>query len=607
MSRIALSVLFLFGLHMFPSIASAERRVALIIGNGAYQNAPRLPNPKNDAEDVAAALKRTGFETIIGLDLDKAGMEDVTIRFARAARDADVALFYYSGHAMQFAGVNYLMPIDAKLTDEADLRRLARIDEIIADVQQAKNLRIVVLDSCRDNPLADELKRSIGRTRAAPVQRGLARLDSPQGMIIAYATQAGRTAEDGSGRNSPYTAAFLRHIEATEEIGTVFRRVSASVYEETKRQQLPELSLSLIGEFYLKGRAAPPPVQAAAAAEPRIVSPPPPQSVPSPPKPAARAPATGVLDQIQRRGVLNCGTNGSMAGFSIVDSRGNFTGLDVDFCRAIAAAIFDDPAKVKFVALTAKERFVTLQNGEVDVLARNTTKTAKRESELGLRFGPVNFHDGQAFMVRKSLGVKTAGELSGATVCVLAGTTTELGVTDYFRARNMQFRSVLFDQWSEVVAAYDAGRCDALTTDRSSLYTERAKLKAPNEHVVLPDLISNEPIAPAIRKGDDQWFDIVRWVHYAMVASEELGVTQATVATDRNSTDPRIRSLLGLQGDFGSGLGLANDWADRIVRHVGNYGEAYDRSFGARSNLKMERGPNALTGQGGQQQAPPLR
>jgi formylglycine-generating enzyme required for sulfatase activity len=246
------SVLSVISLLTVPALA--ENRVALVIGNGAYQNAPRLANPSNDAGDVAAALKRSGFETILRFNLDKAGMEEATIQFSRAARRADVAVFYYSGHAMQYAGVNYLMPVDAKLSDEADLRRMARVDDIVVDLQQAKNVRILVLDSCRDNPLAEELKRSIGATRAVPLQRGLAKIDSPQGMIIAYATQAGRTADDGGGRNSPYTAAFLRHIEAQEEIGTVFRRISADVYEATKRTQLPELSLSLIGEFYLRGR-----------------------------------------------------------------------------------------------------------------------------------------------------------------------------------------------------------------------------------------------------------------------------------------------------------------------------------------------------------------
>ena len=234
--------------------AAADKRVALVIGNGAYAHSPHLPNPPHDAQDVAAALGRTGFETILGVDLDQTGMQDAAIRFARAARTADVAVFYYSGHAMQFAGVNYLVPIDAELHDEADLRRMARVDDILADLQQAKNLRILVLDSCRDNPLADQLKRSIGLTRSASIGRGLARIDSPEGMIVSYATQAGRTAEDGNGRNSPYTAAFLKHIEEQDEIGAIFRRIAADVYESTGREQLPELSLSFIGEFYLRGR-----------------------------------------------------------------------------------------------------------------------------------------------------------------------------------------------------------------------------------------------------------------------------------------------------------------------------------------------------------------
>jgi Caspase domain len=247
--------------------ARAERRVALVIGNGAYQHAPQLPNPKNDAQDVAAALKRTGFETIVGFDLNQAQMQDFEIKFARAAREADVALFYYSGHAMQFNGINYLIPVDAKLADEADLRRMARLDDIVADLQRAKNLKILVLDSCRDNPLAEALKRSIGRTRSISIQRGLAKIESPQGMIVAYATQAGSTAEDGSGRNSPYTTAFLKHIEERAEIGAIFRRISADVYETTKRSQLPELSLSLIGEYYLHGRPAATDAGPAVAAE----------------------------------------------------------------------------------------------------------------------------------------------------------------------------------------------------------------------------------------------------------------------------------------------------------------------------------------------------
>jgi hypothetical protein len=250
----------------------AEKRVALVIGNGAYQNATPLPNPPNDARDVSAALTRTGFETIVGIDLDRTGMDKAAVSFTRAARDADVAVFYYSGHALQFAGVNYLMPVDAKLTDEADLRLMSRVDDVVADLQQARNLRILVLDACRDNPFAEALKRSIGRTRSASLGNGLAKIDSPQGMIVAYATQAGRTAEDGSGRNSPYTSAFLKHIEAPEEIGTVFRRISADVYDATRRTQLPELSLSLIGEFYLKGRSSAVPPALPAPTKPDEVS-----------------------------------------------------------------------------------------------------------------------------------------------------------------------------------------------------------------------------------------------------------------------------------------------------------------------------------------------
>jgi formylglycine-generating enzyme required for sulfatase activity len=234
--------------------AHAEKRVALVIGNAAYKNAATLQNPRNDATDVSEALKRLGFETIVGFDLDKAGMEDATIKFARAAHDADVALVYYSGHALQRRGVNYLIPVDAQLEDDADLRRLTRVDEIVDDLSQAKNLRILVLDSCRVNPLADELSRSMELTRGPPVDRGIARMVAPKGMIISFATQPNQTAADGQGRNSPYTMAFLKNIEAPEEIGTVFHHMTADVYNETQGKQLPELSLSYIGDFYLKDR-----------------------------------------------------------------------------------------------------------------------------------------------------------------------------------------------------------------------------------------------------------------------------------------------------------------------------------------------------------------
>jgi hypothetical protein len=235
--------------------AHADKRVALVIGNGAYRNAPRLPNPPNDAQDVAAALKRTGFDVVLAIDADKVAMDDAEIRFSRVAHGADVAMFYYSGHAMQVNGVNYLMPVDTKLVDEADLRRMERVDDIIADLQQAKNLSILVLDSCRDNPLAEAI-RSIGSTRGLSINRGLAPIDSPQGMIVAFSTQKNATAEDGTGRNSPYTTAFLKNIEKPEEITTVFRRIAADVYNATSQRQRPELSLSAIGDFFLNGRSA---------------------------------------------------------------------------------------------------------------------------------------------------------------------------------------------------------------------------------------------------------------------------------------------------------------------------------------------------------------
>jgi hypothetical protein len=249
---------FVFFTALFFSIltvpAFADNRLALVIGNGAYVRAPHLSNPQHDAEDAAAALKRSGFETILATDVDKTEMDEAIIKFAREVHAADVAMFYYSGHALQFGGINYLMPVDAKLDDEADLRRMVRVDDVVADMQQAKNLRILVLDSCRDNPLANQLKRSIGAARSASVGRGLAKVDSPEGMIIAYATQAGSVADDGDGRNSPYTTAFLKNVEVKEEIGTIFRRITADVYQTTHQKQLPELSLSLIGEFYLNGK-----------------------------------------------------------------------------------------------------------------------------------------------------------------------------------------------------------------------------------------------------------------------------------------------------------------------------------------------------------------
>jgi general L-amino acid transport system substrate-binding protein len=322
---------------------------------------------------------------------------------------------------------------------------------------------------------------------------------------------------------------------------------------------------------------------------------------------AASSAGAQTLTTVKTRGALNCGSNPGLAGFGLPDAQGNWTGLDVDVCRAITAAIFDDPTKVKFVPLTAKDRFTALQSGEVDVLVRNTTWTSSRDTSLGLNFTGVNYYDGQGFMVRKALKVNSALELSDAAVCVQQGTTTELNLADYFRANKMKLKTVTFATSDEAVKAYDAGRCDAYTTDASGLYSERLRLANPNEHVVLPEIISKEPLGPAVRHGDDQWFDIVKWVLYAMIIAEEQGLTQKNINEALGSDNPDIKKFVGTEGNYGEQLGLTKDWAVRIIKHVGNYGEVFERNVGQGSPLKIQRGLNALWTKGGIQYAPPIR
>lgn len=324
---------------------------------------------------------------------------------------------------------------------------------------------------------------------------------------------------------------------------------------------------------------------------------------------AAFAPAAGAgtLDTVKSKGVLTCGVNPALAGFGIPDDKGNFTGIDVDYCRALAAAIFGDVTKVKFVALNAKDRIPALQSGEIDVLSRNTTWTSSRETTLGFLFGPPNYYDGQGFMVRKKLGVDSAKGLDGASVCVQQGTTTELNLADFFRSNNMKYESVAFAGEDETLKAYESGRCDAFTTDASGLYSERLRLINPDEHIVLPEIISKEPLAPAVRQGDDQWFNIIRWTSYAMITAEELDVTSKNVDEKIKSTDPNVRRLLGVEGDQGKALGLGNDWGYQIVKLVGNYGEIFDKNLGEGSPLKIKRGLNNLWNKGGLQYAPPIR
>jgi general L-amino acid transport system substrate-binding protein len=321
----------------------------------------------------------------------------------------------------------------------------------------------------------------------------------------------------------------------------------------------------------------------------------------------AQSASAQTLQTVKQRGNLICGTNGELPGFGFPDAQGNWTGIDVDVCRAISAAIFNDAKKVKFVPLSAKDRFTALQSGEIDVLVRNTSWTSSRDSGLGLVFAGINYYDGQGFMVRKSLKVTSALQLGGASICVGQGTTTELNLSDYFRAHNMQIKTVTFATANETIKAYEAGRCDVYTTDASGLYGYRLKFADPDEHLVLPEIISKEPLGPVVRRGDDQWLNIVKWTLFAMVDAEEAGITSKNVDEMLKSTSPDVKRIVGTEGSYGEQLGLTNDWVVRIVRQVGNYGEIFERNVGAGSPLKIDRGLNRLWNDGGLQYAPPIR
>jgi len=317
--------------------------------------------------------------------------------------------------------------------------------------------------------------------------------------------------------------------------------------------------------------------------------------------------SAATLDDVKDRGRVRCGVSQGLPGFSNPDDSGNWSGIDVDGCRAIAAAVFGDASKVLYVPLSAKERFTALSSGEVDVLYRNTTWTMTRDTQLGLVFAGVNYYDGQGLMVRRDLGVTSGLELSGASICTNTGTTTELNVADYFRSNRMDFELVAFEKADEVVAAYDAGRCDVYTTDRSGLAAQRLKLTDSDAHVVLPETISKEPLGPAVRSGDDQWFQIVRWSLIAMINAEELGVNSGNVGPMMDSDNPSIRRLLGTEGSFGDGIGLSNDWALHIIKQVGNYNEVYERNVGLNTPLKLGRGVNELWTNGGLMYGSPIR
>jgi general L-amino acid transport system substrate-binding protein len=319
----------------------------------------------------------------------------------------------------------------------------------------------------------------------------------------------------------------------------------------------------------------------------------------------ASAQQASTFDAVKARGSLNCGVSTGLAGFSLANSQGAWTGLDVDICRAIAAAMFGDAGKVRYTALSAQQRFTALQSGEVDVLARNTTWTLSRDTSLGLDFAAISFYDGQGFMVPRKLGVKSAKDLNGATVCVQPGTTTELNFADYFRANRMQFTPVVIERLEEVNAAYFAGRCDVYTTDISGLAAIRAsQAPSPADHVILPEVISKEPLGPAVRQADPKWTDVVRWSFYAMLEAEEMGISSRNIDSLASSQNPAVQRFLGTQGEYGKMLGLDPRWAYNLVKQVGNYAEIYEKHI---IPIGIERGVNRLWKDGGLQYAPPMR
>jgi general L-amino acid transport system substrate-binding protein len=312
------------------------------------------------------------------------------------------------------------------------------------------------------------------------------------------------------------------------------------------------------------------------------------------------------LADVRAKGHVQCGVSQGLPGFSNFNDAGEWSGLDVDMCRAVAAAVFGDASKHKVTPLSAKERFTALKSSEIDVLTRNTTWTMSRDTNHG-DFAGVNYYDGQGMMVRKSLGVKSALELGGASICTNTGTTTELNIADYFRANNMEYELVAFENTSEVNAAYVSGRCDVFTTDQSGLYAERLKFPDKDKHMVLPEVISKEPLGPMTRNGDSKWTDIVRWSHNAMVNAEEMGVTSANVDSMKSGKNPAVLRLLGVEGSFGEDLGLSKDWAFNIIKQVGNYGESFERNVGVNTPLGISRGLNQLWTKGGLMYAPPVR
>lgn len=673
MVRLLLAAILFSVAFVAASAACAERRVALVVGNKNYKHATVLNNTLNDARDVKGALEDVGFKVIPANDVDLAGLRAAIQQFARESRGADVSLFYYSGHGMQWDGENMLVPIDATFEDAEIMPfEVVPLREVMNALSLAGKAKIIILDACRDNDAEQALKIALAEKqgkRSTSIDRGLVKLDATRGQVVVFATQPDRTASDGFGgssRNSPFTHAFLETIrEPGLEIGRTFRKVAARVDKLTGGAQLPEISISLLGDFYFK------PGERAVIAEPVKKPEPKPASsedqiaedyklaerigteaawgaflakhgdnagnfyvllatearnklavgvFPDPDTPAeekAEEPAVAseapddssvsrspnfaaiktalseiefsgpTIADIRARGELSCGVNPGLQGFSMPNSSGHWIGFDVDFCKAVAAAILGDETKTRFTPLSAKERFTALQSGEIDLLSRNTTWTATRDMALGLNFAGISLYDGQGFMVRKDLGIRSALDLSGAAVCVNTGTTTELNVANYFRANDMSYDTVSFDTQDDVRSAYDVGRCDVLTTDATYLHAIRLNLTNPDDHLVLPEIISKEPLGPVVREGDRKFEQAVRFVLDALVRAEELGVSSANIDEQGDSQEAEVQLL------------LSPSWVTPIIRQVGNYAEIFERNIGPNTPLGMERGLNALWNEGG--------
>jgi general L-amino acid transport system substrate-binding protein len=691
----------LVGLMLFLTTAAsapafAEKRVALVIGNGTYKAQNQLVNPPADAHLISKALNKAHFEAVeTKTNLGIAEFRQALRRFQSQANGAEVALVYFAGHGIEVNGANWLIPTDADLGDDRDLDYEAIKADLVLQALQGARMRVLVLDACRNNPFGRNWRASV-RTTA----NGLAKLEADD-VLVLFAAAPGRTAGDGTDLNSPFAEALAKRLpEPGLAIQLLGNNVRDDVLVATGGNQRPYVSASITGKlFYLVPAehptaaatqipmptpASPAPTRSSEAAEawaaakdttsiavledfitryrdsfyaglararvdelkkqqmtdvvPRV----PPaesstsQAMPTAPTPPAKkslpnastpstplasptvpkiamvetrqpiAPRGKTLQQVKSKGSVACGVSPGFPGFSQPNDKGEWTGLDADYCRAIAAAIFADATKVRFVPLTAKERFTALQSGEVDILSRYSTWTMTRDSALGLSSVGVIYYDGQGFMLSKRLGIKSAKELNGASVCMVVGTTEELNIASYFKSNHMTYKPVVFEKSDDALQAYLSARCDVYTTDQSCLYLMRARQARPEDHLVLPEIISKEPMGPYVRWGDDQWLKIARWTLFALISADEFGVTSANAEQLRTNSRLEIRRLLGSEGDLGAGLGLSPSWAYDLIKAVGNYGEVFERNLGSQSALRIPRRANEQWSKGGLIYAPPF-